>query len=190
MERSDAELVRACVEGDQHAWEQLVQRYQRLVYSIPRRAGLDEEASADVFQRVFTSLVEHLDGLEQPQRVSAWLVTAAKREACRASRRNGTSRSAQAPEEHPADLADPDLLAEDELVRLEEHAVLRQAVDRLEDRCRQLVYLMFYADEPLSYGEVAERMGMAEGSVGPIRGRCLERLRRLMAATRVPAAIG
>ena len=61
MERSDAELVRACVEGDQHAWEQLVQRYQRLVYSIPRRAGLDEEASADVFQRVFTSLVEHLD---------------------------------------------------------------------------------------------------------------------------------
>lgn len=183
MELTDAELVRACIDGDQQAWEQLVQRYQRLVYSIPRRSGLDQDAAAEVFQRVFTSLVEHLDGLERPERVSAWLVTAAKRESWRAARRPAASRAALAPEEHAADVPDSEVLAEDELVRLEEHATLRRAIDCLEDRCRELVYLMFYADEPLSYGEVAERLGIAEGSIGPIRGRCLERLRRLMATT-------
>jgi len=186
MEPSDAELVRACARGDQQAWEQLVQRYQRLVYSIPRRSGLDEEATADVFQRVFTSLVEHLDRLEQPDRLSAWLVTAAKRETWRASRRLAVTRAALAPEEHAADVADSEVLAEDEMVRLEEQANLRRAVDRLADRCRELVLLLFYADEPLSYGEIAERIGMAEGSIGPVRGRCLERLRRLLAATRQP----
>jgi RNA polymerase sigma factor (sigma-70 family) len=184
MDPTDAELVRACVRGDQQAWEQLVQRYQRLVYSIPRRNGLDEDAAADVFQRVFTSLVEHLDRLEQPDRLSAWLVTAAKRETWRSSRRLAATRAAHAPEEHAADVPDSQILAEDEVVRLEEQATLRRAVDRLADRCRDLVLLLFYADEPLSYGEIAERLGMAEGSIGPVRGRCLERLRRMLAATR------
>ena len=96
------------------------------------------------------------------------------------------TRAVLAPEEHAADVPDSEVLAEDELVRLEEQATLRRAVDRLADRCRELVLLLFYADEPLSYGEIAERIGMAEGSIGPVRGRCLERLRRLLAATRQP----
>jgi RNA polymerase sigma factor (sigma-70 family) len=184
MEPSDADLVGACLGGDQTAWETLVRRYERLVYSIPRRGGLDEDAAAEVFQRVFVSLVEHLGGLENPERLGAWLVTAAKRETWRASRRAAVTRAAQAPEEHAAELPDSSLRAEDQLVRLEDQAVLRRAVDRLEGRCRELVMMLFYADEPASYGEIASRLSMAEGSVGPVRGRCLERLKRLLADER------
>jgi RNA polymerase sigma factor (sigma-70 family) len=183
MEPTDAELVRACTRGDDQAWETLVRRYRRLVYSIPRRSGLDEDAAAEVFQHVFVTLVEHLDTLEQPERLSAWLVTSAKRETWRVSRRAAANRAVRAPEDEAVDLVDGDTLAEDEMVRMEEQATLRRAVDSLDCRCRQMVELLFYADEPFTYGEIATRMGLAEGSVGPVRGRCLERLRRQLAAT-------
>jgi len=186
MEPSDAELLQACARGDDEAWNALVRRYQRLVYSIPLRSGLDEDAAAEVFQHVFVSLLEHLDTLEQPHRLSAWLVTTAKRETWRVGRRAAASRAVWASEEQAAVLADAHMLAEDELVRVEEQAILRQAVDSLGGRCRELVMLLFYSDDHLSYGEIAARLGMAEGSVGPIRGRCLERLRQLLTAAREP----
>lgn len=84
--RTDEELVRACREGDESAWEAVVRRYQRLVYSVPRQAGLAEDAAADVFQKVFAGLFEHLDDLSQPERLSAWLVTLAMRETLRTAR--------------------------------------------------------------------------------------------------------
>lgn len=180
MEPSDADLLEACTRADNEAWSTLVRRYQRLVYSIPRRSGLDEDAAAEVFQCVFVSLLEHLDTLEQPHRVSAWLVTTAKHETWRVARRAAASRDVRAPEDGAAELPDPDILAEDQLVRIEEQTTLRQAVDSLDERCRELVMLLFYSEERLRYGEIAARLGMAEGSVGPIRGRCLERLRQLL----------
>ena len=79
MEASDTHLLLACRRGDESAWEALVNRYQRLVYAIPRRAGLDEDHAAEVFQDVFAILVEKLDEIEQPERLQAWLVTTAKR---------------------------------------------------------------------------------------------------------------
>src|SRR5262245_15584979 len=87
MEPSDEALVLACRNGDTVAWERLVDRYQRLVYSIARHAGLDQEQSADVFQLVFAALVEHLGKIEQPALIGAWLVTTARHEAWRFSRR-------------------------------------------------------------------------------------------------------
>src|SRR5690242_11091622 len=84
MNLSDEALVLACRRGDEAAWETLVERFQRLIYTIARRAGLDEDAATDVFQNVFASLVERLDRIEQPDRIQAWLVTAAKRESWRA----------------------------------------------------------------------------------------------------------
>jgi RNA polymerase sigma factor (sigma-70 family) len=177
MEATDADLVRACTRGDKHAWETLVRRYERLVFSVARRSGLDEDAAADVFQRVFVSLVEHLDTLQQPDRLSAWLVTSAKRETWRTSRRAAAQRAVQAPEEQAAHVPDTDATAEDEVVRLEEQDLVRRAVECLDGRCRDLLQLMFYSEQPLSYAEIAARLGIAEGSIGPIRGRCLERLR-------------
>ena len=178
MEATDADLVRACTRGDKQAWETLVRRYERLVFSVARRGGLNEDAAADVFQRVFVSLVEHVHTLQQPDRLSAWLVTSAKRETWRAGRRAAAQRAVHAPEEHAVDVPDSDMTAEDEVVRLEEQDLVRRAVESLDGRCRELLQLMFYSEEPLSYAQIAARLGIAEGSIGPIRGRCLERLRQ------------
>ena len=184
MEATDADLVRACSRGDRQAWETLVRRYERLVFSVARRSGLDEDASADVFQRVFVSLVEHLPTLQQPDRLSAWLVTSAKREAWRTGRRAAAQRAVHAPEEQAVDVADTARTAEDEVLRLEEQDLVRRAVESLDGRCRDLMQLLFYSEEQLTYAEIAARLGIAEGSIGPIRGRCLERLRHQITVLR------
>src|SRR6185369_17971886 len=106
MNLSDEALVLACRRGDETAWEALIERFQRLIYSIPRRAGLDEDAAADVFQNIFANLVERLDRIEQPDRIHAWLVTTAKRETWRAVLSRNDSRYASAEDETDADLLD------------------------------------------------------------------------------------
>lgn len=183
MERSDEALVAACRRGDESAWESLVKRYQRLVYSIPRRAGLDEDAAADIFQNVFASLVERLDAIEQPGRVSAWLVTAARRETWRMvlsqkAARSTTSQSED--DEATLDIRDDAPLAEEEILRLEKQHQVRQAVKSLDARCQQLLKLLFYSSEPPSYLEVASELGLPEGSIGPNRARCLQKLLRIL----------
>src|SRR5687768_18371142 len=84
MEDSDLQLVLACRRGDQLAWEKLIQRYQRLIYAIPRRAGLDEDRAAEIFQDVFTTLFQKLNDIQEPERLQAWLVTTARRKTLRA----------------------------------------------------------------------------------------------------------
>ena len=88
MAQSDEELLRACRRGDEAAWEALVRRYQRLVYAVARRAGLDEDAAADVFQDVFATLLENVEAIEQPSRLHAWLVTTARRKTWLAIKRS------------------------------------------------------------------------------------------------------
>lgn len=184
MERSDEELVLACRRGDERAWEALILRFQRLVYSIPRRAGLDEDLAAEVFQGVFATLVEHLDRIGQPARVGAWLVTTARRETWRVSRRERGAWSWPAGEadgEHEAEqVPDGEPLPEETLLRLEEQHRMRTAVAALDDRCRRLITLLFYRAEPPPYAAIAAQLGVPEGSIGPTRARCLQKLRRLL----------
>jgi RNA polymerase sigma factor (sigma-70 family) len=181
MELSDEALLLACRSGDATAWEALVDRYQRLVFSIARHAGLDQEQSADVFQRVFARLVEHLSHIEQPALIGAWLATTARHEAWRFSRRERMARFASF--ESP-DLAEPfsdsSLLPEALMLRLEEQHQVRTAVAVLDERCRKLLVLLFYRSDTPAYAEIAATLGMSEGSVGPTRARCLQKLRRLL----------
>lgn len=185
---ADADLVRACRAGDQGAWSTLVRRYQRLVYTVPRRAGLPDEAAADVFQTAFQRLFEHLDRIEDTSRVRAWLVTTAKRETLRllAERQRVAefpAGAADAPDEDPlARLPDPAPLQDEQLAALQELHRVREAVDRLDPRARQFVELLFLQDEPLPYAEIARRLGIPEGSIGPTRARALAKLRKLMQA--------
>lgn len=184
MEWSDERLVTACRRGDESAWEALVKRYQRLIYSIPRRAGLDEDASADVFQNVFASLVERLDAIEQPDRVSAWLVTAARRETWRTILNQKASRSNsiqnEEGEDEMLDIADNSPLPEEIMLKLEKQHQVRQAVESLDSRCQQLLKLLFYSPEPPSYSQVASELGLPEGSIGPNRARCLQKMLRIL----------
>lgn len=172
----------ACRNGDQGAWEELVNRYQRLVYSVPRRGGLTDEQAADVFQHVFASLVEYVDRIEQPERIGAWLVTTARRETWRVGRRErATAPFVRAEPDSPdpvEQLPSEEPLPEETLVRLEEQQRVRVAVDALDERCNRLLKLLFYSPAPPSYAVIAAELGTSEGSIGPTRARCLQKLKR------------
>lgn len=188
-EPGDPALLARCKNGDAAAWEALVRRYQRLVYAIVRRVGLDEHAAADVFQTVFMRLMEHLPRLTQLDRLQAWIVTTAKREALlqrkRGSRHISMTRSDQ-DDEHDGDaavwdVADDALLPEDALAELQAQNQVRNAMDMLDPRCRELLTLLYAQDDDkIAYDEVAMRLGMPVGSVGPTRARCLGKLRKLV----------
>jgi RNA polymerase sigma factor (sigma-70 family) len=182
-EQTDEALIAACRRGDAAAWEALIARYQRLVYSIPRRAGLDEDGAADVFQQVFATLLEHLDRIEHPERIAGWLATTARRETWRVSRQE-RARVARAGGEDGAELAatlpDGDPLPDEVLLQLEERHRVHLAVATLDERCRALLTLLFLRPEPPPYAEIAATLGVPEGSIGPTRARCLQKLRRLL----------
>lgn len=186
---TDAELIAQCRAGRQAAWSTLVRRFQRLVYTVPRRAGLSDEQAADVFQFSFSRLFEHLDRIDDASRVRAWLVTTAKRETLRLieeSRRIVDLAPAAVEDDDLGDplerFADPAPLPEALLAELQEQDRVRCALERLEPRHRQLLELLFLQDEPPPYAEIAARLGIAEGSIGPTRARALEKLRTLLRA--------
>lgn len=181
----DAQLAARCAQGEAAAWRVLVQRYQRLVYAVARRGGLDEHGAADVFQTVFTRLLEALPRIEQPDRLQAWIVTTAKREVFLLIKRGRRTESmtgtpdAQG-ESDEWDVADEAPLPEEMLGELQQLHALRLGLDRLDKRCRDLLELLFVDDEDrLSYEEISARLGMPAGSIGPTRSRCLGKLRAL-----------
>lgn len=185
-EASDASLVAACLRGDAAGWNALVHRYQRLVYAIVRRMGMDDHSGADVFQTVFSRLLTHLPRIADPSRLQAWIVTTAKREALLQRERRERNVSIDIDSEDGGrlwDLADEAPLAEDALDELQQMHRVRQALDQLDDRCRRLLELLFNSDDdaPPAYDVIARRLNMAVGSIGPTRARCLGKLRQTLA---------
>ena len=182
----DAALIDRCRSGDGEAWAALVRRYQRIVYAIAMRTGADEHAAADVFQTVFSRLHEHLPRLTQPERLQAWIVTTAKREALRVRQINRRTVSLTRADDGDGDaiedsFADDAPLAEEALDRLQQLNLLRTALDQLDNRCRGLLTLLFRDDdERPAYDEVARRLAVPVGSIGPTRARCLAKLRALV----------
>jgi len=182
---SDKQLLEACRRGEETAWEELVHRYQRLIYAIPRRAGLDEDQAADVFQDVFATLVRKLNEIEDPDRLHAWIVTTARRKTWRTILKE---KALPQPIENDNDgigdnvasIPDNNALPDETLLRLEEQHRVRTAVSRLDERCRKLLQMLFYEAEPPSYAEIAVELGTSEGSIGPTRARCLEKMLRLL----------
>ena len=182
---SDENLIIACRQGEANAWSMLVNRYQRLIYAIPRRAGLDEDQAAEVFQRTFAKLFEHLERIKQPERIQAWLVTTARRETLGlihqqrrepalwdTDNRHSESRYEAVPDDAP--------LPDEALERLQEQHIIRTAIEAMGEPCCQLLKMLFYRADQLSYAEVAAALNMPEGSLGPTRARCLQKLRHLL----------
>lgn len=186
VDDDDAALVARCLKGQQAAWTVLTQRYQRLVYAIVMHMGLDEHSAADVFQTVFVRLVQHLPTLDDPSRLQAWIVTTAKREGLRQRERGRRTESISRTGDDDEDLADADFtdetpIAEQRLEELQQIHRLRAGMERLDERCRNLLMLVFRdEDERLPYDEVSRRLGVPVGSIGPTRSRCLDKLRRLV----------
>ena len=179
----DTTLIERCLAGDEAAWEALVRRYANLVYGISARVGLDADEAADAFQAVFVIVWRSLVLLKEPQAFPGWLATIARREALRMAR--GRERQARRDQRMSADptarvLPSGASPADESVEGAERAALVGHAVERMDARCRELLRVLFWERPSLSYDEVADRLGMPLGSVGPTRGRCLEKLRAVL----------
>jgi RNA polymerase sigma factor (sigma-70 family) len=174
-----ARLVKRANDGDASAWDEIVEQFAGLVWSVVRAHGLFDADAHDVFQTVWLRCVEHLRRLRDPERLAGWLATTTRHECFRVTR---MARRAQPMAEVPAD-AD-EAAGEDRLVErlsvVDEQTAFRRALGLLPEQCRVLLRLLL-ADPPLSYDEISDALGIPRGSIGPTRQRCLDRVRRLVA---------
>lgn len=173
-----ADLLRRADAGEQAAWDALVMRYTNLLWSVGRAHRLSAADAADVVQTTWLRLVEHLGRIEDPERLPGWLATTARRECLRTLRRagreplgTGDDAALDVIDDH-AEPLDAKLIAD------ERDAALWACFERLSERCRVLLRILV-ATPPPAYADVAAALGMPIGSIGPTRGRCLERLRSL-----------
>lgn len=170
-----AGLVAAAAAGDGAAWEVIVARYARLVWSVARAFGLDAADAADVSQTTWLRLAEHLRRLREPERVGAWLAVTARREALRTRQRGDRLVLDGWCGDGPDEAGELDAA----LLRDERDAHLWRSFSDLSERCQALLRVLM-SDPPPSYVEVGEALAMPVGSIGPRRQRCLEALRKRM----------
>lgn len=182
---SDSEIITSCLQGEASAWEALIHRYQRLIFSIPLKMRLSADDAADIFQAVCLKLYENLSKLREQERLSSWLITTTTRECWRLSARQrreapaddlGNEEESDIISQLPANAPLPD----EERIALEQQQAVRQGIAALSERCRELLTRLFYQKEELSYQEIARQMEMPIASIGPTRARCLEKLKKLL----------
>ena len=184
---SNDRLIQACLRGDERAWQQLVDRYSRLVHSVPVRYGLSAPEVDDVGQDVFLALARHLHQVEDPQALPAWLITTARRLSWRAvqkRRQEATVEDADLSDalvgQQPAATAFP-LPSMGDLLRGWGHQeILAAGLGHLQSRCRDLLTLLFLDPDEPDYDQIAARLAMPKGSIGPTRIRCLAKLREIL----------
>jgi RNA polymerase sigma factor (sigma-70 family) len=170
------DLVIRARNGDKQAWDALVERYAPLVWSVCRRYRLSRADAEDVNQSVWLTLVDQLAALREPAALPGWLATTTQRECgrvLRTARRPQTSWYVLDAE----DIADEQAAtAEEELLQAERHAALREALASLSPSCQQLIGMLIQ-DPPVPYTQISTELGIAVGSIGPTRRRCLNKLR-------------
>jgi RNA polymerase sigma factor (sigma-70 family) len=170
-------LVTRASAGDQQAWNEIVERYSPLVWSICLRYRLDRQDIDDVGQSVWLLLVERIGRLREPAALPGWLATTTQRECLRVLR---TARRHDHAELLPEEQMPPDpdaTMIEEEILAAERDAGIRAAFAELPRGCRELLALLV-SDPPRSYEDISAALGMRVGSIGPMRARCLDRLRR------------
>jgi RNA polymerase sigma factor (sigma-70 family) len=172
----DPRLVKECLAGSEEAWSQLIDKYKALIYSIPVKYNLPPHEAADVFQSTCMELLTRLPELRKPQALPKWLMQVAHHQCFRVKRQQQrlVSRDAE------PNLPDPETPANAETLvqQTQEEQMLREAVGSLSPQCRRLVELLFFETPSRSYAEVAAELGLALGSIGFTRQKCIERLRR------------
>lgn len=169
----DSELLIGCREGRSESWDVLVRRYERLVYSVAMRTGLNAADAADVTQSTFIALLESLDSVRDEEKLSSWLATVARRQAWKMRRKTANELPQdETPEPEPVEeTAWSDILD------------LQQALMDLDAPCRDLLTALYFDPAQPSYVEIAERFNRTVGGIGPMRGRCLKRMRTMLEHT-------
>jgi len=172
----DTRLVKECLSGNEEAWSLLIDKYKALIYSIPVKYNLSWQEAADVFQATCTELLVRLPELREPRALPKWLMQVAHHECQRLKRMNQrvVSRDAE------PNLLEPQIppIAESLMQQTQEEQMLREAMKVLTPQCRRLVELLFFETPSRPYTEVAAQLGLAVGSIGFTRQKCIERLRR------------
>jgi RNA polymerase sigma factor (sigma-70 family) len=177
---TDEQLIGRCLKGDQEAWSALIDKYKNLIYSIPIKLGMYQDAG-DIFQSVCVDLLSELPRLREHRALPKWLMQTCYHKCLRYQR--ATDRLVElAPEGTDSNAASPassaDDLPEHLLMQLEQEQILRDAISELPEKCERMVRLLFFENPPRPYENIAEELGMATGSIGAIRGRCLAYLRK------------
>ena len=175
LRSSDNRLVQQCLKGNEQAWAELISRYKNLIYSIPIKLGFSQDDAADIFQAVCAELIAQLSELRNPKALAGWLI---KVTAHRCSQWKRQASRFVDPESLAEPAASPEALPDNVLAEVENEQLLRSALRELTPRCRQLVAMLFFEGAPRPYEQVARELGIATGSIGFIRGRCLEKLRQ------------
>lgn len=173
---TDVRLVKACVAGNEEAWSALIDKYKALIYSIPVKYQLQPQEAADVFQSVCMELLARLPDLRDARALPKWLMQVAHHECHRLKRRHQRLASSDT----ELDLPEPEVpaLAESLLVQAQQELILREAISSLAPQCKRLVEALFFESPARPYAEIAAELGLAVGSIGFTRQKCIERLRR------------
>lgn len=183
-EKTDRELVEACLAHSNPAWECLIVRYERLIYSIPIRLGMSAHEAADIFQAVCFIMFKKLRTLRDHERISSWLITTTRRECWRVgSLKHRETEIAQASELNgviDSSVLTAEQLALERRVEDQQKQIVRDGVSSLPERCRDLLTMLFYLNEELTYEDIAGRLNIPESSIGPTRARCLEKLKKAL----------
>jgi RNA polymerase sigma factor (sigma-70 family) len=175
----DPTLLARCRSGDSAAWSQLVDRYRRLVWSVIAKHRMREESAEDVFQHVFTTLVSSIDSIEDDGALASWLVTTTKRRCWRviAQTRKDAERARSIDADSDARI-DPEDERDDpvETRSLVEKQLVREGLERLGGKCKDLLEALFACEGEPNYALIAEKLGIRIGSIGPTRARCLQKM--------------
>ena len=177
---SDDRLVQACLDGDEHAWAALIGKYKNLIYSIPRKYGASPENAADIFQSVCLELYAELPKLRQTAALRGWLITVAAHQSFHWKQKVRRRAEQTLDDFEHDDVGVEQAISADLIEQVEREQMVREAVAELPERCREMIRLLFFVDPPVAYRDLASKLGLATGSIGFIRGRCLARLQRTL----------
>jgi len=174
----DDRLVAECLKGDEQAWSAMVDKYKNLIFSIPIKLGLYDDA-ADIFQGVCLDLLSDLPRLREPRALPKWLIQTSYHKCLQYRRR--AERQVPLGDEDGESLNVNDslpALLEDMLAQLEKEQMVRDAIAELSPRCERMIRMLFFESPARPYQEIANELGIATGSIGFIRGRCLGKLKK------------
>jgi RNA polymerase sigma factor (sigma-70 family) len=166
-----------CLKGDAQAWEALIMRYKRLIYSVPVKFGFSSTDASDVFQGVCLKLLEHLHEVKDDRKISSWLATTTTRQCIHLRMLKYREAASEDDIEEPADPGDN---LEEVRILAEQLQAVRDSLEQLADRCRRLIEVLYLDPKQRSYEEIGLEFGMPVASIGPTRARCLEKLKTIL----------
>jgi RNA polymerase sigma factor (sigma-70 family) len=174
----DRNLIAECLKDDPAAWEALLERHKRVIYSITVRFGFDVDDRHEVFQTVCVEILRSLASLREVATLRHWIVTITIRQCNDSLRRKYRDRAVQSYDE--GSVSEPAIDTLQIYAAAEREEWLRLTMQQLSARCRKLIERLFLQDDRSSYEEMAEELGLSRDSIGSVRQRCLEQLRKLL----------